>query len=158
MPLYNCGSEKLAIEIHNIDHLMQFLMGLNDVFDQVCSQILLLDPLPTANKAFLMVPRVESQKEVQTNISEHTEVTALAVRLQGKKREYQKYEEQKGHCNYCNLDGNMQAGYFKLISYLEWFKNTNRNFSNPGPSKSRYTAHISHADGHNVGIYGITAG
>ncbi|KAG8661225.1 hypothetical protein MANES_02G220721v8 [Manihot esculenta] len=72
----SCGSEKLTTEIHNVDHLMQFFMGLNDAFDQVRSQVLLLNPLPTVNKAFSMVLQVESQKEVQTNLKEHTEVTA----------------------------------------------------------------------------------
>uniref|UniRef100_A0A2C9U155 Retrotransposon Copia-like N-terminal domain-containing protein n=1 Tax=Manihot esculenta TaxID=3983 RepID=A0A2C9U155_MANES len=83
-----CGSEKLATKIHNANHLMQFLMGLNDTFDQVRSQVLLLDPLPTVNKAFSMVLRVESRKEVQTNLTEHTEVAALAVRSQGNRRDY----------------------------------------------------------------------
>uniref|UniRef100_A0A2C9U1F4 Retrotransposon Copia-like N-terminal domain-containing protein n=1 Tax=Manihot esculenta TaxID=3983 RepID=A0A2C9U1F4_MANES len=83
-----CGSEKLTTEIHNANHLMQFLMGLNDTFDQVRSQVLLLDPLPTVNKAFSMVLQVESRKEVQTNLTEHTEIAALAVRSQGNRRDY----------------------------------------------------------------------
>ncbi|KAG8645238.1 hypothetical protein MANES_10G045333v8 [Manihot esculenta] len=79
MPPCSCGSEKLAIEIHNVDHLMQFLMGFNNTFNQVRSQVLILNPLPTVNKVFLMVLQVESQKKVQTNLTEHIEVTVLAI-------------------------------------------------------------------------------
>lgn len=33
IPPYSCGSEKLATKIHNANHLMKFLMGLNDAFN-----------------------------------------------------------------------------------------------------------------------------
>ncbi|XP_043806659.1 uncharacterized protein LOC122721800 [Manihot esculenta] len=143
LPLCICGSEKLATEIHNADHLMQFLMGLNDTFDQV-------HPLPTVNKAFSIVLRVESQKKVQSNLTEHGKVAALAIRSQGSRRDYKKYDIRKGHCDYCNLDGHTRAGCFKLIGYLEWFKSKNKQFNNPGTFKPRYTAHISHTQGHSV--------
>uniref|UniRef100_A0A2C9U9D1 Uncharacterized protein n=1 Tax=Manihot esculenta TaxID=3983 RepID=A0A2C9U9D1_MANES len=64
IPPCNYGLQNLVIEMQNAGHLMQFLMGLNDAFDQVCNQVLLLDQLSTMNKAFLMVLQVESQKEV----------------------------------------------------------------------------------------------
>ncbi|KAJ0101643.1 hypothetical protein Patl1_06341 [Pistacia atlantica] len=34
---------------------MQFLMGLNDSFDHVRNQILVMDPLPIINKAHSMI-------------------------------------------------------------------------------------------------------
>ncbi|KAF7838701.1 Retrovirus-related Pol polyprotein from transposon RE1 [Senna tora] len=42
--------------------LMQFLMGLNPLYDIVRTQILNLDPTPSANKAYNMVIMNEKQK------------------------------------------------------------------------------------------------
>lgn len=158
VPPCNCRSEKLATEIHNTDHLMQFLMGLNDVFNQVCNQILLLDPLLTANKAFLMVLRVESQKKVQTNIFEYIKKQLQQSKCHVTKENIKCTTDKKVIMIIAIQMDIREPVVSKLIGYLEWFKNKHRNFTNLGPSKFRYTAHISHADGHNVGIYGITAG
>ena len=43
---------------------MQFFMHLNDEYEAIRGQILLLDPLPTVNKAYSMIQRVERQRHV----------------------------------------------------------------------------------------------
>ncbi|KAL0423513.1 UNVERIFIED_CONTAM: hypothetical protein Sradi_0886100 [Sesamum radiatum] len=50
-----CGVTKPVINLSGSHYLMQFLMGLNEYFDHVRSQILVMDPLPDVNKAFSMV-------------------------------------------------------------------------------------------------------
>ncbi|XP_038699638.1 uncharacterized protein LOC119996929 [Tripterygium wilfordii] len=54
-----CGMDKVSLEEQNKDRLLQFLMGLNDSFEHVTNQILLMDPLPDVNKAFAQVGQVE---------------------------------------------------------------------------------------------------
>lgn len=39
--------------------LMQFFMGLSDVYESTLSQILIIEPFPSVNKAYVMVLRVE---------------------------------------------------------------------------------------------------
>jgi hypothetical protein len=46
---------------HHLLHAMRFLTGLNDSFNVVKSQILLLDPLPSMTKIFSMVLQFERQ-------------------------------------------------------------------------------------------------
>lgn len=46
-------------DIENDDKLIHFVMGLNDSYDGVRNQILLLDPLPNVSKAYFMLNRVE---------------------------------------------------------------------------------------------------
>ena len=67
MPIPQCTYEvaKSVAEITTFNHLMQFLMGLNDSFDHIRNQIMLMDPLPSVNKAYSMVLRVEKQRQVQ---------------------------------------------------------------------------------------------
>lgn len=45
--------------------LMQFLMGLNYDFEAARNQILILDPLPSVNKAYLIIQRIEQQREIE---------------------------------------------------------------------------------------------
>ncbi|KAL2237831.1 UNVERIFIED_CONTAM: hypothetical protein Sindi_0974800 [Sesamum indicum] len=56
--------------------LMQFLMGLNDVYDHIKNQILLMDPLPTIAEAYSIVHKVEKQRELN---SEGTELESEGV-------------------------------------------------------------------------------
>lgn len=52
--------------------LIQFLVGLNDNYDSIRGQILVLDPLPSVNKAYSMILRVEKHKVVQGEVSNRT--------------------------------------------------------------------------------------
>ena len=72
-----CGNVKAVASILSNNQLMQFLMGLNESFDSVRSQILLLDPLPLVNKFYSMVLRIEKQREVYDFFTENLENTSM---------------------------------------------------------------------------------
>ncbi|CAJ2652049.1 unnamed protein product [Trifolium pratense] len=57
----SCAAMRLARSNHRLLHVMRFLTGLNDEFNTVKSQILLLDPLPSITKIFSMVLQFERQ-------------------------------------------------------------------------------------------------
>ncbi|XP_031260066.1 uncharacterized protein LOC116118244 [Pistacia vera] len=59
----SCAVAKLVADMTSSNRLMQFLMGLNENFDHIRNQILVMDPLPSVNKAYSMVLRVEKQRE-----------------------------------------------------------------------------------------------
>ena len=46
---------------------MQFLKGLNDQYSVVCSQILLMDPLPPINRAYALILQQERQLLSETS-------------------------------------------------------------------------------------------
>ncbi|KAL5781792.1 hypothetical protein ACOSP7_006821 [Xanthoceras sorbifolium] len=54
-----CGSARVVADITSFNCLMQFLMGLSDMYKYTSSQILLMDPLPSVNRAYSMIIRVE---------------------------------------------------------------------------------------------------
>ncbi|XP_019053968.1 PREDICTED: uncharacterized protein LOC104601120 isoform X1 [Nelumbo nucifera] len=56
-----CGVAKNVSDLACSNRLMQFLMGLSDDFDHVRNQILMMEPLPSVNKAYSMILRVEKQ-------------------------------------------------------------------------------------------------
>ncbi|XP_047320294.1 uncharacterized protein LOC124924279 [Impatiens glandulifera] len=50
-----CRMTKLVIQLDSSNKLTQFLMGLNDYYDNARQQILLMDPKPSLNRAFAMI-------------------------------------------------------------------------------------------------------
>ncbi|KAL0368359.1 UNVERIFIED_CONTAM: hypothetical protein Scaly_1054800 [Sesamum calycinum] len=56
-----CGAAKELSELRERDHLMQFLMGLNDTFEGIRGQILMLEPLSIVSKTYAMVDHRTSQ-------------------------------------------------------------------------------------------------
>ncbi|KAF7807319.1 uncharacterized protein G2W53_039480 [Senna tora] len=69
LPTYTCGkcSCNLAKKVVDLDasiKLMQFLMGLNPLYDVIRTHILNLDPTPSDNKAYNIVIIDEKQKQL----------------------------------------------------------------------------------------------
>ncbi|KAK6787986.1 hypothetical protein RDI58_016511 [Solanum bulbocastanum] len=53
-PCHCSGSKDLSLYLKR-QKLIQFLMGLNETYDQSRSQILMIEPTPTINKAYAML-------------------------------------------------------------------------------------------------------
>lgn len=104
-------------------------MGLSDLYDNIGSQILVLDPLPSLNKAYSMILRVEKQKFVQLNFSDNVDNSAMLTKTsqgaygwgQGSnKRDNQRKEN--GTCDFCKINSHTKDTYFKIHGYLDWYK------------------------------------
>ena len=57
-------------------------MRLNDSYDAIPSQMLLLDPLPDINRAYSMIQRVEKQRQVTSSVKAAREIAANVSRNQ----------------------------------------------------------------------------
>ncbi|KAF7154617.1 hypothetical protein RHSIM_Rhsim01G0137000 [Rhododendron simsii] len=55
LPSCTCGAAKAISDLQQQFRLLQFLMGLNDSFTGVRSQMLLMEPLPSVNKAYSLL-------------------------------------------------------------------------------------------------------
>ncbi|GKV05630.1 hypothetical protein SLEP1_g17617 [Rubroshorea leprosula] len=71
LPTCTCGAMKEFSNIQQQEKLMQFLMGLNDSYGSVRSQILLKDPLPAVNKAYSLMLREEKQRDILSKSSQN---------------------------------------------------------------------------------------
>ncbi|KAK9165874.1 hypothetical protein Scep_001065 [Stephania cephalantha] len=106
---------------------MQFLMGLNDIYDHVRNQILVMDPLPNINKAYSMILRVEKQREVNINFAPALETT-MAVR-NGHVKQFHKWDSKKFVnkddlvFEFCKRKRHIKDNCFKLHGIPEWYKN-----------------------------------
>ncbi|KAL0402574.1 UNVERIFIED_CONTAM: Retrovirus-related Pol polyprotein from transposon RE1 [Sesamum latifolium] len=82
-PSCSCGALKELALMKETDHLMQFLMGLNDTFEGIRGQILMLEPLPTVTKAYATILREERQREVSSTLSSSLQNVAMQKKKTG---------------------------------------------------------------------------
>lgn len=98
-----CGLVERTQKREDNAKLMQFLMRLNDDYENIRSQIMAMDPLPIVNKAYNMVQQVEKQKQLTCYKVEPT--AFLSTQTNGKK-EFRKPKDptQKKFCEYCKSE------------------------------------------------------
>ena len=72
----SCGGMKTYNEQKDRDHIMQFLMGLNDSYNAVRGQILLMNPLPSVRKAYSLITQEEKQREIGSPTTENFSLAA----------------------------------------------------------------------------------
>lgn len=107
---------------------MQFFMGLTEGYDEVRSHILVLDPLPTMSKAFLIVLCIEKLRFVQSDMVGITKGRAMAVQTSqygSNSRNNSSKRNQKNDdrtCEHCKIKGHMKEVCFKLHGYPDWYK------------------------------------
>ncbi|KAK4399874.1 hypothetical protein Sango_1093500 [Sesamum angolense] len=109
--------------------LMQFLMGLNETFDGVRSQILVMEPLPHVDKAFSMVMRVERQRKVHMETAETGINNAMYARNGDQERiGYKTFVKKKNvdkrflTCTCCGKSGHTKESCFKVHGVPDWYK------------------------------------
>lgn len=124
IPSCTCGSAKEISDIISSTQLMQFLIGLNDTYENIKSQILVLDHLPSIHNAYSMALSVEKQKEIQVNFSNPTEVSAMLTKTsnENKSFSYKCKSDYKGnngdrYCNHFKVNGHTKEACFKLNGY-----------------------------------------
>ena len=59
-----CGSQRNQLNAQQKDQVFRFLMGLNDSYSTVNSQILITEPLPALNKAYSLILQEEKHRQI----------------------------------------------------------------------------------------------
>lgn len=112
------------MDAKSLNKLIQFLIALNESYENIKGNILSMDPLPAVNRAYHLVQQLEKQKEVSGNIHIVTEASVMAVG-KGKATNWQrresKEEKMKKKCDHYFLRGHTKEECFKLVGYPKWF-------------------------------------
>lgn len=64
LPAYSCGAMKTLSVAHKKAYVMRFLMGLNENFETIRSQILMSESFPSISKVYALVLLEESHKSI----------------------------------------------------------------------------------------------
>lgn len=128
----DCGFAKSASEITSFNHLMQFLIALNEAYDHVRNQILLIEPFPSVNRAYSMILRVEKQRQVSLGINEVNDQFTMQIRVHEQKRDgnfrntdrkYQNLERKLLYCDNCDRTGHVRERASSSMVSLTGTKN-----------------------------------
>lgn len=88
---------------------MQFLMGLNDSYNTVRGQILLMNPLPSVCKAYSLITQEEKQREIGSSTTEYFSIAAAVRNTKSNNfsQNRSRRHDANGnplHCSYCDRD------------------------------------------------------
>ncbi|CAN6675761.1 unnamed protein product [Malus baccata var. baccata] len=109
IPTCGCDTKKEITSYIETQKTMKFLMGLNEFYSTVRSNTLLLEPLPTTNKAYSLVLRHERQVEVSSGRST-AQPEAAVFAVKGGSRE-SKTEDGGLRCDKCNKTNHITKNY-----------------------------------------------
>ena len=93
----SCASQGSAIKFIEQQQLMQFLMGLTDMYQVVRSNIMMLKPLPSVAQASSIILQEEQHRELRGHITHYNEIDSTAFLSQNKQ---QTFPHNKSHSFY----------------------------------------------------------
>ncbi|XP_060191013.1 uncharacterized protein LOC132620365 [Lycium barbarum] len=117
------------LKSHQDERLIQFLMGLNDTYGPVRSNILMISPLPNVNLAYSLLIQDEKQREIYVNSQFPGDSSSyLAVQQHSSTNKPQNYEY-KGKrnnliCSHCKKPGHSIDKCYRIIGFPADFKFT----------------------------------
>ncbi|XP_030553377.2 uncharacterized protein LOC115757331 [Rhodamnia argentea] len=128
IPSCTCGAYNTFSTHYQNRQLMQFLMGLNDVYAPIRSQILLQDPLPSLGRAYSLILQDESQRLLQSSnamvegfalltMPTLCDTFARSINAVTKPRSAEQRQRSKERCTYCHIVGHTWDVCYKLNGY-----------------------------------------
>ncbi|XP_015162805.1 uncharacterized protein [Solanum tuberosum] len=155
MPCPSCACEvsKTYIVHFEYQRLMQFLLGLNETYNHCRSQLMMMDPRPSVNKAYSLVMAEECQRALgksnivsaeTTHLGQLSDAMAFFSSGKGHSQSGSGFSSHSGsgsksqrasnnnlYCDYCNWKGHTRANCFRLHGYPANSKGKRR--TSPGP-------------------------
>ncbi|KAI3729444.1 hypothetical protein L6452_18102 [Arctium lappa] len=137
----DCGGNGKIEKHYEDEHVLNFLMGLNESYYQIRSQILLMEPLPQIDKVFSLVAQEERQRSVgqpqqQQVINTQSMVLNVKGGSSGVKRQFTNNpssnsgnrfsSREKPFCTHCQMQGHTKEKCYKLHGYPIGYKSRSR--------------------------------
>lgn len=114
---------------------MIFLMGLNDQYSPIRTQILLMNPLPSISKVFALVIQDERQRNaglIPCDPIPQPDPVALAaansskrVSTNNSRRKENTRDDQRPICSHCNIRGHIVDRCYKIHGYPQGYRTHN---------------------------------
>ncbi|XP_075473458.1 uncharacterized protein LOC142504488 [Primulina tabacum] len=109
-PSCDCPNSRAYAEHEQQQRLIQFLMGLNDNYSSIRSQILLMNPLPSVSQAYSLICQEEAHRNVLVFQQISDAPTTAFYSSSSKQSEIVK-------CDHCSIPGHTKDYCFRLIGY-----------------------------------------
>ena len=103
--LPTCNQMEAHNEQRETDRLMQFLMGLNDTYNGVRSNILMMTPLPNVRQAYSIVNQDEKQRQMTSGSTENFSIAAAVQNQSNNFPQNSSNDFFNKHCSHCDKNG-----------------------------------------------------
>ena len=109
---------------------MKFLMGLNDSFSQVRTQVLLMDPIPSFSKVYSLLTQGETQRKTPNASIVKVDSTILATKLSNDHHSTNSGGKGKDRpiCTHYGKTGHTVDKCYKLHGFPPGFMFKNKSF------------------------------
>jgi len=130
-PDCNCAGSRGFRDFMNRQKLLQFLMGLNESYEQARGHILMLILIPSVNQAYSMMIERESQRNM-TNVTSQAMNMEIAAFSSGRGTHNNNKPKKNWNvqCDHCKIMGHVKSDCYRLIGYPPDFK-FKKKFGNP---------------------------
>ncbi|XP_058784845.1 uncharacterized protein LOC131659708 [Vicia villosa] len=147
----SCGVVISSQQYRAQDQVIRFLKGLNEKFTHSKSQIMMMSPLPSLDKAFSLIIQQERElnhsSSTQVQASANPEELTTACQAQAcygssnaKHGNYTKGRGSTRVCTHCGRSNHTVETCFLKHGYPPGFKNKSKNQSTPTKNQSNATA------------------
>nr|XP_016479471.1 PREDICTED: uncharacterized protein LOC107800758 [Nicotiana tabacum] len=123
----DCEESRPSVELLKNICLLQFLMGLNERYGNIQSNVLAKRPVITVNDAYAIVTQEESQRTLGVTDTLKDPLTMLA----GKGYEY-KPKRIGLICDHCGYKGQLKENCYKIVGYPPDFKSKKKEQNSRG--------------------------
>ncbi|XP_073305868.1 uncharacterized protein [Primulina huaijiensis] len=131
LPSCECDTARQYIAHDQQHKLLQFLMGLNDGYAQIRSQILIMSPLPSVGQAFSIIFQEESHRSLSTVELPSTALFSVQGKMNNQKRDTLT-------CDYFQWNGHTKEFCYKLVGYPPGHKLYKANNNRKGQNGRAY--------------------
>ncbi|KAJ0872693.1 putative RNA-directed DNA polymerase [Helianthus annuus] len=123
LPSCSCNAAKEFNDFNHMIKLMQFLMGLDNVYQGVRTNLLMKDSLPTVKEAFAIVSREESHRNYSCGNKKNPNMSFVSkVSSPVEFKKTNRVLNQNLKCTHCNKVGHTIEKCFEIIGYPSWLK------------------------------------
>ncbi|KAJ0626039.1 putative transcription factor interactor and regulator CCHC(Zn) family [Helianthus annuus] len=118
LPSCTCQASKEFNDFNHLIKLMQFLMGLDDVYQPVRTNLLTRDPLPSVKTAFSIISREESHRGTNV-VSKGQNVGFVSKSNQtfDSKKKFNRGPNPNLKCTHCNKLGHTVDRCYEIVGY-----------------------------------------
>ncbi|KAJ0469311.1 hypothetical protein HanIR_Chr14g0706531 [Helianthus annuus] len=125
-----CGASKKITDSKDKERLYEFLLGLDNEYSTIRTQILAMKPIPSLGEAYHLVSEDEQQKVVSMGKKTNTDTAAFQAFMKKNgaagnrntaKSNKKAADEKIEHCVLCDKDGHSRDRCFRVIGYPDWW-------------------------------------
>ena len=124
IPSPGCNCEDSTIYVRHLrsQRLLQFLMGLNESFSSIRSNILSRKPTVTVNEAYAVAAQEENIRALGVSDKTRDPLTLLAGKSQTYNPRPKKFVPSGTICDHCGFKGHHKSDCYRLVGYPPGFQ------------------------------------